>query len=323
MNKKNRPFVLIIYGPTAVGKTDLALTISRHIPAEIINMDVGQFYADLSIGTAKPDWKNSTTPHHMFDIIDTPIDYTVHEYRSQAYRLIEEINAKKKLPIVVGGSGFYLHSLLFKQPEITILNNEKYVHNPDPLFLWQKLYTIDPIRALAIEKTDTYRINRALELWHHTGKLPSSFAPLYEPKFDYILIFVERDLQELKNKIEHRVHEMMHSGWINEAKKMINTPWESFIKKKNIIGYNEIFEHLSGKISFATMIEIIATRTKQYAKRQFTFWRKLEREIKKEKQYTGMNVGCLEVVDLTSREVHLYISELLKRLPMALGKNYE
>src|SRR5579863_9779399 len=109
----NRPFMLIVYGPTGVGKTDVALAIAQHIPAEIINMDMGQFYTPLSIGTAKPDWKNSPIPHHLFDIIDTPINYTVAEYRTMLYKTVQEVIGRGNLPILVGGSGFYLHSLLF------------------------------------------------------------------------------------------------------------------------------------------------------------------------------------------------------------------
>lgn len=325
MNKKSRPFVLIIYGPTAVGKTDLALAIAERIPSEIINMDVGQFYAPLSIGTAKPDWKNSAIPHHMFDVIDQPIHYTVHEYRAKIHTLLEEIRLRKKLPILVGGSGFYLYSLLFSQPMIPVqdIDTEELYKNKDLSSLWQQLYTIDPTRALAIEKTDEYRIKRALEIWYQTGKLPSSMVPVYDPAMDYMLLFVERERQELKNRIDQRVIEMINSGWIDEAKSLRNTAWEPFIKKKNIIGYSEIFNYLSGEITFDRLIELICIRTKQYAKRQFTFWRKLEREIKKEKRYTDTHIGCLEVINLTNVEIHLYINKLLKRLIMALGENYE
>src|SRR5271156_1977599 len=110
--KVNHPCMLIVYGPTGVGKTDLALAIAKRIPAEIINMDVGQFYTPLSIGTAKPDWKQSPIPHHLFDIINNPINYTVNDYRTVLYTTVKEILARGNLPILVGGSGFYLHSLL-------------------------------------------------------------------------------------------------------------------------------------------------------------------------------------------------------------------
>src|SRR5204862_4915580 len=115
MNKKiiKQSFIVIIYGPTGVGKTDVALTLAHHFPSEIINMDVGQFYVPLSIGTAKPDWKKESTPHHLFDIIDSQSNYTVTEYRNKVQTTIKDIINRGNLPILVGGSGFYLHTLLF------------------------------------------------------------------------------------------------------------------------------------------------------------------------------------------------------------------
>src|SRR4030095_8408865 len=283
MKKKiDRPFILILYGPTGVGKTDIALSIAERIPAEIINMDVGQFYTPLSIGTAKPDWQESTIPHHLFDIINTPTHYTVAEYRTLFHKKVHEIAARGNLPIAVGGSGFYLHALLFPPhetvPDIDIASF--YSENDN---LWQKLYIIDPLRAINIDKTDTYRIKRALSIWHATGTLPSSYAPRYSPEVDFLLLFLERDRRELHKRIDDRVLEMFRAGWIAESTQLMGTAWQNFLKKKNLIGYNEIFDYLvhkSDKSSYDAMIERIQIKTKQYAKRQFTFWRKLEREIK-------------------------------------------
>ena len=316
-NRLNRPFVLILYGPTGVGKSDVSLSIAEQVPAEIINMDMGQFYTPLSIGTAKPDWKNSSIPHHLFDVIDTPINYTVAEYRALLYKTVHEVIARGNLPILVGGSGFYLHSLLFPPhdsfPDVDI--TPFYLDGTD---LWQELYAIDPQRAMSIDKADTYRIRRALGIWHATGKLPSSYAPEYNPGVDFLLIFLERDRQELKKRIDDRVVAMFDAGWIAESKKFMGTPWQQFIEKKNLIGYNEIFDNISQghyKIAYNHMIELIRIKTRQYAKRQFTFWRKLEREIKQKSGYTGTNIGCLETLNLTDLDINLYIDELLKRLP--------
>jgi tRNA dimethylallyltransferase len=317
--------MLIVYGPTGVGKTDVALAIAQHIPAEIINMDMGQFYAPLSIGTAKPDWKNSDVPHHLFDIIDTPVNYTVTEYRTLLYKTVEEVLQRGRLPILVGGSGFYLHALLFP-PQVAIGDSDISSFYPTGTDLWSELYAIDPKRALSIDKSDEYRIKRALTIWHSTGKLPSSYAPIYQPEVDFIIIFLERDRQELKERINGRVLEMFEHGWIAEAKALIETPWKQFIQRKNLIGYSEIFDYLSSKksdVDFRLMVNSISAQTRQYAKRQFTFWRKLEREIKKERQYTGTSIGCLETVNLTNTDIHLYINELLKRLPLGEVKKYE
>jgi len=309
--------MLIIYGPTGVGKTDLALAIAERVPAEIINMDVGQFYEPLSIGTAKPEWKKSPIPHHLFDIISTPLNYTANDYREAVYELIEEVRSRGNLPILVGGSGFYLHALLFSNSAAGEDKDFSHLYR-DQADLWKKLNEIDPERAVRINKNDKYRIQRALNIWHATGKLPSSFSFPYNPQADYLLLFVERDREELRNRINQRVKEMFEHGWIQEVERLIDTPWQEFIRKKNLIGYREIVDYLAGekdKKSFSSMVEMISAQTRQYAKRQFTFWRKLEREIKKEKQYTGMSVGCLETVNLTTTTIDLYSNELLKLYP--------
>jgi tRNA dimethylallyltransferase len=313
--------MLIIYGPTGVGKTEMALAIAEQIPSEIINMDVGQFYTPLSIGTAKPDWKNSPIPHHLFDIIDTPANYTASEYRTILYKTVQEVIQRGNLPILVGGSGFYLHALLFP-PHVAREDKDMSHEYPQGTNLWQELYKIDPVRAIAIDKSDEYRIKRALSIWYATGNLPSSYAPVYNPQVDYLLLFVERDRQELKNRINQRVLEMFDSGWMQEAESIAHTPWKDFIQHKNLIGYSEIFDYLSGEkteVAFCRMIDSISAKTRQYAKRQFTFWRKLEREIKKEKQYTGTSIGCLEAVNLTDTNIHLYSNELSKRLESLLN----
>lgn len=314
-----QPFMLIIYGPTGVGKTDMALAIAASVPSEIINMDMGQFYTPLSIGTAKPDWKNSPVPHHLFDIIDTPVNYTVSEYRTLLYKTVNEVIARGNLPILVGGSGFYLHSLLFP-PQVTVPDIDiSHVYSAEAN-LWQELYSIDPQRALQIDKADDYRIKRALSIWHATGKLPSSYVSVYNPEANYKIIFVERDRKELHERINARVLQMFEQGWIAETQALVGTPWQSFIQKKNLIGYSEIFDYLLTKKTeqdFSAMVDKISAQTRQYAKRQFTFWRKLEREIKKESQYTDTSIGSLEAVNLTNVEIHLYINELLKQLSLS------
>ena len=317
------PLMLIVYGPTASGKTDLSYAIATRLPAEIINMDSGQLYAPLSIGTAKPEWKKSTISHHLFDSVNEPVNYSAADYRTALYKTVNKIIARGNLPILVGGSGFYLHSLLFNYN--TAIKNDAQndeellsVYKPETDW-WQELYRIDPERAMAIEKADIYRIKRALSIWHTTGILPSQCAPTYSPQADFLLIYTERDTQKLAQRINVRVKEMMRQGWIDEARQLIGTPWESFLRIKNLIGYPELFDYLAGdqtEKDYNYMIELISAQTRQYAKRQRTFWRKLEREIKKEKLYTGDCIGCLETVDLDKTPIDVYTSELLKRLPL-------
>src|SRR5579863_8271250 len=205
MDKKviKQPFILIFYGPTGVGKTNIALSIAARIPSEIINMDVGQFYTPLSIGTAKPDWENEPVTHHLFDIIDSPRNYTVVEYRTSLQNKIREIVERGNLPIIVGGSSFYLHSLFFP-PSLHIPENSQ-SSIPFDDYSWDALYAIDPQRAMSIDKNDPYRIMRALDIWNKTGKIPTSTTPEYDPIADFSLIYVIRDTQELNKRINDRI----------------------------------------------------------------------------------------------------------------------
>jgi tRNA dimethylallyltransferase len=223
-----QPFALILYGPTGVGKTDVALSIASLMPSEIINMDVGQFYKPLTVGTAKPDWKHEATPHHLFDIIDNTNNYTVVEYRKQVQFLLNGIRSRGNLPIIVGGSAFYLYSLLF--PPITQMISLSSEHNCEDS--WQQLHAIDPQRAQKIDKKDTYRIARALDIWNKTGTVPTSFVPAYSPFADFILLYIIRDTQDLNKRIYDRVESMLEQGWIEETELLMNTVWHDFIKRK-------------------------------------------------------------------------------------------
>lgn len=220
MNADIKPPILIIYGPTGVGKTDFALNIASKIPAEIINMDVGQLYAPLSIGTAKPDLSTVSVAHHGFDVLDKPENFTVKAYRILCEQLILDIAKRGKLPILVGGSGFYLKSLFFPPQELgqeldsygteydcdtdtsdygKSVNEEKSdtgdyygksvceeknranQANQSSYCLWLQLQAIDPVRASHIHPQDTYRIKRALDIWLKTGKKPSDCKPYFNP----------------------------------------------------------------------------------------------------------------------------------------------
>lgn len=325
MNSK--PFFIIIYGSTGVGKTDTALRIAQTVPAEIINIDVGQFYAPFSIGTAKPEWEKSHIKHHFFDIINEPCSYSVTEYRNVLLPLLKQVWDRGKVPIIVGGSGFYIKSLLF--PPYAEIPHQKI--DLTQLYqgrnLWELLYEIDPLRASHIDKGDSYRIVRALEIWHKTGILPTLYAPRYIPPADYLLIYLTRERDELNKIINDRVTEMIKRGWLDEVEQLRSTAWEPFIKEKKLIGYSELLDYLNGERNekkLAKTVEIIQDKTRQYAKRQRTFWRMLEKEIMHAHQKQKSFLGCLETVNLTKSDINLYINELLRRLSYFIGyKNDE
>lgn len=311
-------FILIIFGPTGVGKTTCADHIALSQSIEIINMDMGQLYTPLTIGTAKPDWQSSTVTHHMFDIINEPINCTVTEYRSNITYLIQEIWQRGNLPVLVGGSGFYLRSLFFP-PQASASDDDNFTL-PYPLGtdLWDELYLIDPDRAQHINKNDTYRIERALSIWHTTGQKPSSFVSHYEPVAPCKIIYLTRDRDDLYHRINERVLIMLEQGWIDEVKNLLDTPWEPFIMQKKIIGYDDIITYLRTQQTPESLQKMIATiqqRTRNYAKRQMTYWRMLKKEIEsiyhKNEMIHKTSMLPFTEVNLTTGDLDLYIKRLL------------
>ena len=287
--------IIIITGSTCVGKTDFAIELAEKVSGEIINIDVGQFYFPLTIGTAKPDWKNETIPHHFFDILDSPKDLTVFEYRQLLIPKLNEIFQKNKTPILVGGSGFYIQSLLFPPTvknapnKFNINENQKIDNN------WEKLFSIDPKRAEQINKNDVYRIDRALQIWQTTGKLPSDYVPEYNPPSAYSLYILERERSELYQRINKRVYKMFNEGWIDEVRSL-KPEWKEYLKKKKIIGYDDIIKFLdsseeSYEHDFEELIRVIAQKVRNYAKRQSTFFKSLEKKILKAEKDAHIKVA--------------------------------
>lgn len=311
---------LIITGPTASGKTDLAESIAQRVGGEIVNIDVGQFYTALTVGTAKPDWRSKPFDCHLFDILDTPTELSAAACRSKIIALVEDIQTRGKLPIIVGGSMFYIKSLFYpphQHPIITketsrftglldtraeVLDNNLSSHD-----LWKKLEVIDPLRAQALHQNDRYRVMRALEIWATTGKKPSSFHPIFSPPFPAHVIFLTPPKDVLSGRINQRTKNMINSGgWIAEAKNLLGTEWENFIELKGIIGYTQIFEYLrvmGQQIGVPqevdeNVIAHIAQETRQYAKRQMVFAKKLKSQLEEDVKSSSTVITIQEIAEV-------------------------
>lgn len=307
--------IIIICGPTGVGKSDFAELLAQQISGEIVNMDLGQFYTPLSIGTAKPDWRNARVPHHLFDILNTPKNFTVVDYRQ---RLLDTCNAlweRNVTPVVVGGSMFYLKSLFFPPMGQSV----ETAASSAPDSTWEELNAIDPDRAASLHKNDTYRINRAMEIWRTKGIKPSLYQPSLEMPSNVIMLYLTRNRDDLYARIDTRVIMMLQAGWLDEVRPLCNTPWETFLHDKKLIGYNELLGYLHQSAAgddFESVIRIIQQRCRNYAKRQETFWRGFEKMLKAAYQEIKTPEYSLETdtVNLTLCDVNLYIKQLLDRL---------
>jgi tRNA dimethylallyltransferase len=281
--------VIIVAGPTASGKSSFAEELARVHNGEIVNADSVQMFARLSVGTAKPDWRKSDIPHHLFDICSEPRDFDVSSYRSRVLDVVNEIVARGKMPILVGGSLFYIKSLFYpplvakqvgtnREQPFPELSNEK---------AWEKLNEIDSERASKIHANDRYRVDRALLLWQQHGVKPSELQPVFEPTFNATLFYLAPPLETLYERINARTHVMIDDmGWIDEARDAYHdSTWRSFIYEKKFIGYPELFEWIASgepKKVLPTVIAMIQQETRRYAKRQRTFWRSFCEQLEAE-----------------------------------------
>lgn len=302
-----------ILGPTGVGKSDFALAFAAACNGEIINCDVGQFYVPLTIGTAKPAWKEEKIPHHLFDILTEPQDYSVMSYRIAVSTAIDEIRQRGKTPLIVGGSLFYAQALFFPPCDRSAAASDNFASSNFASFstkeLWEQLAAIDSERAQALHPNDRYRIERALTLWTTTGVRPSTCKPRYAPIVsDWRICYVTRERASLYDRINRRTEQMIHhGGWIEEVR-ALDPRWYPFVRKKGLIGYGEIIDALQQGTPERELITMIQQETRHYAKRQGTFWRSMQRRLTE--QIAKGADGEIVVLNLTLHDVDLYIRQL-------------
>lgn len=307
MNQK----LIIIYGPTGVGKTDYALSLGQDIKIEVINGDVGQFYEPLAIGTAKPDWKKEKVPHHLFDVLKKPEDCTVVMYRKMVLDTVQQVWSRGAVPIIVGGSGFYIKSFFFV-PQGVSCNQQEFSETTEEL--WQMLKKRDPKRAQETYQQDRYRIERALALLNQ-GIKPSECIPEYTSlDADVLLCFLNRPRKELYERINERTHAMFEQGWVQEVEPLMNTPWQEFLKRKKLIGYNDIIDYLETDRTEQEREQLYVTiqkKTRNYAKRQLTFWRMLEKLMNKHFKKPSQAVE-VDVSQITKKQFKESVMNFIK-----------
>jgi tRNA dimethylallyltransferase len=300
---------ILVHGPTGVGKSDTITAIGKSTSIELVNCDVGQFYEPVAIGTAKPDWQNEPIPHHLFDLIKEPKNFTVTAYRTMITQTMKEIWGRGNTPVLVGGSGFYGKSLFFPPRGKETQWDGKNLGN------WDDLSKLDPERAEKIHKNDTYRIGRALSMLQSTNDKPSEFDPQFEPlEGDCLVIFLTRDREQLYQRINERTVKMFDQGWVQETEKLIGTPWENFLERKKLIGYTDILQYLKetdkGEAARQKVITTIAQKTRHYAKRQGTFWRMFKKLLLP--HFTNTESDIVEV-NLTQDQKAIQVGNHLKK----------
>ncbi len=277
--------ILIILGPTASGKSSLALNLARHIDMEIISGDSAQVYRGLDIGTAKPTKEElKLLPHHLIDIRDPKETYSVADFQMDARTKIKEIETKGKLPVIVGGTALYIKALLYNYPLSTDAGANQdlrqklrdRLEREGNLSLHTELKEIDPQAATKIHSNDSKRIIRALEVYYSTGKLFSSMrenTPA-EPVYDFMKIGLHWERNLLYQRINNRVEEMIEAGFLKEVQNLLTNGYDLELPALQALGYKELGSYLKGDIAtLEEAIELIKRNTRRFAKRQLSWFR--------------------------------------------------
>ncbi|HLR20410.1 MAG TPA: tRNA (adenosine(37)-N6)-dimethylallyltransferase MiaA [Tissierellaceae bacterium] len=280
--------LLVLMGPTAVGKTKVSINLAKTLNGEIISADSMQIYKYMNIGTAKiTKLEMENIPHHLLDFINPDQEYTVSDYQRDASKHITEINEKDKLPIVVGGTGLYINSLVYKLNFARIPPNylirDKYESLADKhgnVYIHNKLKKIDEDSSHRIHINDKKRIIRALEIYELTGKTMSEYNESFRQKnnkYNLSMICLNMDRSRLYERINQRVDKMINMGLIEEVQNLLNLGYQKNSIALQGIGYKEIVDYLEGDINLDYAIEKIKQGSRNYAKRQLTWFRRDER----------------------------------------------
>ena len=277
------PKVFVIVGPTASGKSSFAMTLAEKFPVEIINADSRQVYRGLNIGTSKPLSEDfSKVPHHLYDVCDPNEKFDSHTYQKMAEEKVRTILAKGKYPLVVGGTGLYVKSLLYglvEAPGADLTLREKLeaeAREKGLVSLHERLKKIDPLAAKRIHQNDPARIIRALEVFELTGKTISEFQANHGfelPRFPFMKIGLKTERSKLYSLINQRVLAMVNQGLESEVKNLLQE-WGTISILSRVIGYKEWIDFFANRKTKADVIEEIQQNTRNLAKRQMTWFQK-------------------------------------------------
>ena len=275
--------VLVICGPTASGKTRLAVDCALKFNTEIISADSQLIYKGLTIGTAKPSEEEMRgVKHHMIDVVEPTESFSVSDYSKMALPVLESLHLQGKMPIICGGTGFYINSLLFDfgygNAAADESIREKYAeflkkNGKDMLF--KRLKEVDPETAEKLHPNDTKRVIRALEIYEVSGNKKSAQTDELTPKYEFLAVAINYPREELYNRIDNRVDEMFNAGLVEEVQRLLKYGVDINCQSMQAIGYKEVVSGLNNGDLRSTMSDIIKKNTRHYAKRQITFFKKM------------------------------------------------
>ncbi len=279
-DQKKQKHLVVVVGPTAVGKTDLCVNLALHYKTEILSADSRQFYREMTIGTAKPlPEEQKGIPHHFVDSHSITEEYNAGAYEQDALKLLDQLFEKHDLVIVTGGSGLYVRALCQGMDEMPETNPEirvqltQTLENEGIAPLLEQLQRLDPVYYSQVDKANPQRVVRALEVILSSGQPYSSFRKneTAERPFNIIKIGLNRDRQELYNRIDARMDIMLEQGLLQEAEQLY--PYRAH-NALQTVGYKELFDYKEGKYDWAEAVRLLKRNSRRYAKRQLTWFTK-------------------------------------------------
>jgi tRNA dimethylallyltransferase len=280
--------LIVIVGPTAVGKSRIAIDVAKQLDAEIISADSRLFYRGMDIGTAKPSLEDrSQIPHYLIDISEPDEIISLQIFQEKALESINQISSRNKLPILVGGTGQYIHAITEgwtippQKPseKLRIILNE-WVNEIGFEEIHQKLVLLDPDAAKKIDPRNVRRTIRALEVIFGTGKHFSKQRKKEGMNYEFKMIGISMPRELLYNRIDERIGQMISDGFIEEVRNLLSKGYLSDLPSMSAIGYHEIADYLQNKITFEDAILLIKRRTRQFVRRQANWFKPKDPHIR-------------------------------------------
>jgi tRNA dimethylallyltransferase len=279
---KQKKKLIVLIGPTAVGKTALSIYLAKKFNCEIISGDSMQIYKGMDIGTAKIKKEEMEgVPHHLIDIKEPEEAFSVAEFQKRVREKIDEIHERNAIPMIVGGTGLYIQSVMYDYQFSDIAGDDKYrkaleelANQEGNLFLYQKLKEIDIESAEKIHPNNIRRVIRALEIYHCTGKTATEYQQKQQPEvlYDVALVGLTMDRDQLYERINARIEIMLNEGLLEEVKELYDRKVRN-VQSIQAIGYKELYEFFDGNINLEEAIEQLKQNSRRYAKRQLTWFR--------------------------------------------------
>ncbi len=309
MNNK----IIVIVGPTAVGKTYVSVELAKRLNTEIISADSIQIYKKMNIGSAKiTNNEKQGIVHHMIDIADPDENYSVSDFKEDSENIIDSMLSNEKIPIIVGGSGLYVNSLVYDLDFGRVKSDDKlrdyynqFVMENGEDSLYERLKQIDPESADKIHKKNIKRVIRALEVYDITGtKFSELNTDIRKPsnKYECILIGLSMNRKVLYERINQRVDKMIEDGLIEEVKSLLNKGYTKNLVSMQAIGYKEIIDYLEGNSTLEEAVNILKRNTRRFAKRQYTWFLKDE-------NVKWFEIEDIKQIDLTVDEIYDFLSK--------------